>query len=100
MFKHFDRNFLSPENVSTFCSRDQTDVFFLIMLRLFQINASRTSVFDFTRVSRDFFKISVCHEIRTRVSDLRTSGLTDCTTAVHDKCIAYTCIYSMTYSIA
>ena len=53
-----------------------------------------------THVTRDFFKILVCPEIRTRVSDLRTDGLTDCTRAAHDKCIAYTCIYSIAYSIA
>ena len=35
-----------------------------------------------THVTRDFFKILVCPEIRTRVSDLRTDGLTDCTRAV------------------
>ena len=65
MFQHFDHVIR------------RTSIF-LIMLRSFQINASRTSVFDFTRVTRDFFKILVCHEIRTRV--LLIQGRTRSTT--------------------
>ena len=45
-------------------------------------------------VTKDFFKILVCPEIRTRVSDLQTSGLTDCTTVAHDIYNAYSCLYT------
>ena len=47
-----------------------------------------------TGVTRYFFKILVCPEIRTRVSDLRTDGLTDCTTVAHDIYNAYSCLYT------
>ena len=53
-----------------------------------------------THVTRDFFKILVCPEIRTPNLRITRPTLNHCTTAAHVKCIAYTCIYSVAYSIA
>ena len=53
-----------------------------------------------TYVTRDFFKILVCHEIRTPNLRITRPTLNHCTTAAHDKWIAYSCIYSVAYSIA
>ena len=45
-------------------------------------------------------KILVCPEIRTPNLRITRPTLNHCTTAAHVKCIAYTCIYSVAYSIS
>jgi hypothetical protein len=53
-----------------------------------------------THVTRDFFKILVCPEIRTPNLRIARPTLYHCATAAHVKWIVYSCIYGVAYSIA
>ena len=48
-----------------------------------------------THVTRDFFKILVCPEIRTPNLRITRPTLYNCATAAHVECIAYSSIYSV-----
>ena len=48
-----------------------------------------------THVTRDFFKILVCPEIRTPNLRIARPTLYHCTTAAHDIYNTYSCIYTL-----